>query len=284
MIQTVAKFGGVSVGSVDAVHRVTAIIKANPELRLVVVSAAAGVTNMLTELCRCEPSARQQVINQILKLHSNLANDLGLDIQDKIDRHMTRLCISNGPISMAEIDAILSVGEDLSCLIVHAYLHSQGLSITHLDARDYIITDDNFNQAAPNLEEIRKRVRSMPAGLCIIHGFIGSTIDNRTTTLGREGSDHSAALLAEALKADKLLIYKDVRGIYTGDPKTMPSAQLIPHLSFQQMQEIANAGAKVLHPATLSTCARSRIPITVLSTFEPDKPGTTINTVIEEVC
>jgi aspartate kinase len=175
------------------------------------------------------------------------------------------------------MDSILALGEDLSSLIIHSYLVSQGIKITWLNVRDYIITDDTFGKGVPDLNAILDRAKNLPNGLCITQGFIGSTVDGRTTTLGRGGSDYSAALLAEAIRSDELLIYTDVQGVYTQDPNLVSDAQLLPKLSFQKMAEMANFGAKVLHPATLGPCVRANIPIRVLSTFEPSKLGTYIN-------
>ena len=324
----VAKFGGTSVKTADSIRKVANIVKADENIRVVVVSAVGGVTNFLVDLCSATGSERDRLVKKIKDTHLDLANDLELSIDNKIIATIEKLevCLLtpiipfpassltkapkvleigdlvNTPeipglaasrlarddelsvysamrlgIKLEQIDRILSFGEDLSSLIVHAFFELQNMSSTHIDMRNYLITDDHFGKATPDLKLIAERAKAFPKGLCVTQGFIGSSKDGKTTTLGRGGSDYSAALIAEAIKANELLIYTDVPGVYTMDPNIVPFAHLIEELCFQEMAEMANFGAKILHPATLEPCVRGQIPVRILSTFEPEKEGTYIS-------
>ena len=279
----VAKFGGTSVKTAEAIRQVGKIVATNSEIRVVVTSAVGGVTNLLVSFFDTPENMRALLVQKILDIHLDLAKELGLDIQDSIVQKVTRLNNLLNLNSPEMVDFVLSLGEDLSSMIVCAYLISEGLEVNCVDIRSYLITDEHFGKATPNLAAMKKQIEQFPSGLCVTQGFIGSTPDGRTTTLGRGGSDYSAALLAENLNADELLIYTDVPGVYTMDPNIVQSAQLIPELSFQEMAEMANFGAKILHPATLEPCLRARIPVRILSTFEPDKPGTYITIAARKV-
>jgi aspartate kinase len=273
---TVAKFGGTSVKTASAIRQIGHILTSNPSIRVVVVSAVAGVTNLLVELCKTPKGIRASLIQQIQNIHLDLAQQLNLPIQDQITQTILYLNNIQDFSSPQVMDYALSYGEDLSSLILHAYLASQGLEVTHVDIRNFLTTNDHFGKAIVDLAATKRKMDHFPLGLCVTQGFIGCTSDGQTTTLGRGGSDYSAALLAESLNADELLIYTDVPGVYTMDPRIVPSAHLIPELSFQEMAEMANFGAKILHPATLEPCIRAQIPVRILSTFEPNKPGTLV--------
>ncbi len=192
------------------------------------------------------------------------------EVQSIILNKLSQVQIHN----IQSMDNIITLGEDLSSMIVTAFLQKQGSDVTHIDARLFMVTDDNYGKAAPQPDKIK--TYDFPQSLFVTQGFVGATTDGVTTTLGRGGSDYSAALIAEAMNADELLIYTNVPGIYTSDPNHISSAQLIPELYFQEMAEMANFGAKILHPATLEPCVRSKIPIRILSTCEPEKAGTLV--------
>ena len=245
-------------------------------MRAVVVSAVGGITNILVKLCNSTTSNRNKLIEQIQYTHLNLAQELNLSIDDKIIKSIQRLRKPH-EFTKEQSDNILSLGEDLSSFILHAFLKSQGVDVEFVDIRCHLITDNHFGKATPDLKGIKTCIKSLPKNLFITQGFIGCTEKNKTTTLGRGGSDYSAALLAEALKAKELLIYTDVLGVYTIDPNIIPTAYRIDELNFQEMAEMANFGAKILHPATLEPCVRAQIPVHILSTFEPEKLGTKIN-------
>lgn len=272
----IAKFGGTSVKTASAIRNVANIVAANPNIRIVVVSAVGGITNLLLEFCQAEKEQRMSLIDRIIQIHCDLVNELQLNLDVFILAAVQRLrkVYASTHLDHNLIDDIMSLGEDLSSIIVTAYLNAQGLAAGHLDARRFMLTDDHYGKATPQLSEIR--AYKFPAGLSVTQGFIGSTRNGATTTLGRGGSDYSAALIAEAMDADELLIYTDVPGVYTMDPNQIPEANSISTLTFQEMAEMASFGAKILHPATLEPCVRAKVPIRILSTFEPEKAGTLI--------
>jgi aspartate kinase len=276
--RVVAKFGGTSVKTEAAILRIVKILEKNPDIKFVVVSALGGITNLLIELCNVkDESCRNSIIKDIFNMHLELANALGLSIGERLSHEIQRLhkMCAGGDLNPEMIDNIVSLGEDLSSIIIHAYFVSKGMDAAYIDARDYLITDNNFGKAIPDLDRIKQY--KFPSGLCITQGFIGSTLEKQTTTLGRGGSDYTAALIAEGINADELLIYTDVPGVYTMDPNIIREAKLIPEVSFHEMAEMANFGAKIVHPATLEPCMRGKVPIRVLSSFEFEKPGTVIN-------
>ncbi len=273
----VAKFGGTSVKTAKSIKNVAKIVAANPEIKIVVVSAVGGITNLLVDFCN-HGKERPAITQKILDIHYNLTKELNLDINEEIESLMMRIIKIKDydTLKPKEIDYILSLGEDLSSLIISKYLNLNGIKARYLDARKFLITDHNYGKAIPDLNRIKQF--SFGNELSVTQGFIGATLEGDTTTLGRGGSDYSAALAAEAINAKELLIYTDVPGVYTMDPNVISTAQPIAKLGFQEMAEMANFGAKILHPATLEPCIRAKIPIRILSTFEPEKPGTIINT------
>ncbi len=272
--KVVVKFGGTSVKNAYAIGEVATIVADNINIRAIIVSAVAGVTNLLLAFCKADTQQRQIIAQQILNLHLELSLDLGLSIEDQI-RQKIKTRLTKCTFDKRGIDNILALGEDLSALIVCTYLQSCGINASFIDARSFMITDNHYGKAIPKLESLKAYL--FPEGLFITQGFIGATVDNVTTTLGRGGSDYSASLVAEAINAQELIIYTDVPGVYTTDPKLLPGARLIAELTFQEMAEMASFGAKILHPATLEPCARASIPVKVKSTFEPEKAGTLIS-------
>ncbi len=273
----VAKFGGTSVATPDSIDNVTKIISENKYIKFVVISAVSGVTNLLVQLCQSAPNIRSSIVAKILDIHLELAKKLNLELESQIIQVIKILeqTLDITSLNPQLTDYIVSLGEDLSCLIITEYLNKQGIKARHLDAREFLITDDTYGNAIPNLDKIKSY--KFPKELCITQGFIGATLNRNTTTLGRGGSDYSAALIAEAIKASELLIYTDVPGVCTIDPKICQQAILIPKLNFQEVARMSHLGAKILHPKTIEPCIRSKIPIQIMSTFAPDKAGTYIS-------
>ena len=271
---TVAKFGGTSLKTASAIRGVSEIITRHDSLRAVVVSAVGGVTNLLVEFCKADSLKRDLIKEQILETHLNLIGELQLSLEDEVQSLILKKLSQSQVKDAQSIDDILSLGEDLSSLIISSYLKRQLSGVLHVDARQFMITDDNYGKATPQLDKIK--AYDFPKTLFVTQGFLGATKEGHATTLGRGGSDYSAALIAEALHADELLIYTDVPGVYTSDPNFVSGAHLIPELYFPEMAEMANFGAKILHPATLEPCVRSKVPVRILSTFEPEKSGTLV--------
>lgn len=292
----VMKFGGTSMGSAQAMLQ-SAQISVDRQAKLVVVSAMSGVTNELIELARAAEVQNQVRADEALKLisekHFIAAENLKVsqDVQKQLVQSLQDLKdLSRGiyllqDCSLKAMDQILSFGERLSSLLfsqaIQNIISSQSTHFSEvklLDARQYIKTDGLFGRARPQISEIQKAVQQgialHPNIIYVTQGFIGSTEKNETTTLGRGGSDYTAALFAEALGAHQCEIWTDVAGIATTDPRISTKAQYISEITFQEMSELATFGAKVLHPATLLPAVRKNIPIFVANTFHPEQGGT----------
>jgi aspartate kinase len=288
----VAKFGGTSMGSRDAMLNAARIVLAKPETRVVVVSATSGTTNQLlklTELKVASDLAALQIEQENLsKRHLELAATLGCDAAQIESLHALFKELNSGLANFSRsddqaLDAILSIGERLSSILfVQALRAEKKVDAAVVDARTYLKTDSRFGKAEANTTATRAACESLRTRLkdtreiLVTQGFIGSDLHGRTTTLGRGGSDYSAALFAESLDAKELEIWTDVPGVLTMDPRVVPTARIIPEISFSEAAEMANFGAKVLHPATLWPAVRAAIPVFVGSTFSPEKGGTRI--------
>lgn len=290
----VAKFGGTSVADMAAMRRSAAIVQSNPNIRVVVVSATAGTTNSLVELI-AEVARGGSGEEQILKLedrHLGFFSELPLaPSTESAIKGLTRelreaaqaLRSAHQETDRAQLrDLILSFGERLAAPLFSSVLTAVGVSADYFDVRKVLTTDSNFGRAEPNLSEIARLTQELLAPqigegrVQVTEGFIGLDTGGHTTTLGRGGSDYSAALLAEGLCANVLQIWTDVPGIYTCDPRIVPDARPIERLGFAETAELANFGAKVLHPATLWPAVRSEIKVFVGSSIEPERGGSWI--------
>ncbi len=280
---SVLKFGGSSMKTPASIKQVAKVINNTKNVKIALVSAVGGVTDKLVAF---QEKQDHQLAKELLDIHLSLAISLELpeSAQHHIQREISALENFNGRaiLSNAELDEILSLGERLSSYLLFSFMkQNEGVSkLELLDVRDVLITDEQFGKANPLIDEINARCSNkitMDAHTVYIsQGFIGKTKLGLTTTLGRGGSDYSAALLAEGIKAKHLYIYTDVPGVYSMDPNVVPEARLIARLSFSEMAEMANFGAKILHPATLAPCVRAKIPVTILSTFQPELGGTLV--------
>ncbi|GHB60139.1 aspartokinase [Psychrosphaera saromensis] len=288
----VAKFGGTSVANFEAMSRCAQIILNNPEIRLVVVSASAGVTNLLVKLGNEVLSAneKESVLQQIRNIQNSILNDLGRPVkaQDVISQLIEQLAeIALHPLLITSTklkDELLSFGERMSSVLFAEVINkiSGQASAVAFDGRQVLKTDSSFAKAEPQLEATRKQANSLLKPLLknkvvITQGFIGQDNFGNTTTLGRGGSDYSAALFAEAVDAFALQIWTDVTGIYTTDPRITDKARPIKEISFDEAAEMATFGAKILHPATLIPAIRSGVKVFVGSSLEPDAGGTWIS-------
>lgn len=270
----------------EAMKRAAGIVANDPDKRLIVVSATSGTTNILTQLCTTLPrSEKQALVDEIEEKHDSISRNLKkpelvAGKLSKIVEELRDLC-DHEIVDRREKDAILACGERMSSLLFTEFLNEIEAGAAWFDAREVIRTDETHGSAEPDPKEIRrlseKSLRNLiSAHRVITQGFVGSTHEGITTTLGRGGSDYSAALFAEALDADVLEIWTDVTAIYTTDPRIEPDAQPITELSFDEAAELSVFGAKVLHPATLKPAIRKSIKVYVGSSFDPDKPGTWI--------
>ncbi|KXI28584.1 lysine-sensitive aspartokinase 3 [Paraglaciecola hydrolytica] len=285
----VAKFGGTSVANFAAMQNCANIVKDNANTKVVVVSASAGVTNLLVDIAHTAMTTEQTSakIAQISDIQFAILHALK-DPQEVSDK-LTELLDSLKELALHEEllhrpdlkDALLSHGERLSSLLFSAVLKQNGLSASNFDVRKILRTDSEYGQAAPQLSEIKQAAQclmlpELAKSVLVTQGFIGSDEHGNTTTLGRGGSDFTAALLAEALDAATCEIWTDVIGVYTTDPRITSAAKPLPELSFEEAAEMATFGAKVLHPATMEPALRQNIKVFVGSSKEPEKGGTWI--------
>ena len=289
MSLTVAKFGGTSVADYQAMVRCANIIKQDENCRTAVVSASAGVTNYLVRLSQAEvPGAEQaSIITSISEIQHNITaqlaaeHDLNREIAVLLDELTELAKQQSNHYSLQNADAILSYGEQMSSLIFAEVLRSIGLPGIQFDVRQVMKTNSAYGQANVDIEQLKQASQAvlqplLQEHIVVTQGFIGQDSLGYTTTLGRGGSDYSAALLAEALDATKLAIWTDVEGIFTTDPRITDQARSIPEISFGEAAEMATFGAKILHPATLIPAMRQNIPVFVGSSKEPEKGGTRI--------
>lgn len=272
----------------EAMKRCAQIVGSDPDKKVIVVSATAGTTNLLTEfIAGNEKEVRVEIAGKIRQKHLEICAQLQqgyspnqelITLLDELEQIAGR----NQLMTPMLRDDILSFGERLSSLLFTAVLSEQtGNRVISFDVRQVMRTDNNYGSAEPLIEDIaglteRKLLPLLEKSRVVTQGFIGSDEKGHTTTLGRGGSDYSAALLAEALDADVLEIWTDVSSIYTTDPRIVSSVKPITEISFDEAAELSVFGAKVLHPATMVPAIRKNIRVYVGSSLEPDKPGTWI--------
>ncbi|GJJ81264.1 aspartokinase [Pasteurella canis] len=284
---SIAKFGGTSVANYNAMYASAKIVINDPNTRVVVLSASAGITNLLVSLANGRDLAeRTKLINEVRQIQENILSELKDDsgVRYKIEKLLANIEAlaeaASLATSLALTDELISHGEMMSSLIFVEILRELNTTATWLDIRTVIATDSHFGKAIPQDKKTQQHSDQIlkplidRGELIITQGFIGRDEQGKTTTLGRGGSDYSAALLAEVLNAKDVLIWTDVAGIYTTDPRIVPNAKRIDTMSFCEAAEMATFGAKVLHPATLLPAVRSNIPVYVGSSKAPEAGGT----------
>lgn len=296
----VVKFGGTSVGDADAIRRTAEIVRGRLDRApIVVVSALAGTTNALIAIA--EQGARGQLIGAVRNVqalrerHLQQAESLLGDTAECAEVCSEMSVLFDELASLAEalsvlgdltprsLDTIAATGERLSSVLVAEAFRRFGLPAEHVDAREVMITDDQFTRAEPQPEAIAEASRRVLMPLVragkvpVLGGYIGSTqAAGVTTTLGRGGSDYSASLIGAALRVDAIEIWTDVDGMLTADPRVVDGAQLIERIGFEEASELASFGAKVLHPNTIAPAVMLGIPVVVLNSKRPDGAGTLI--------
>ncbi|GAB4155402.1 MAG: aspartate kinase [Planctomycetota bacterium] len=282
----VLKFGGTSLGNSQRLARAAArVIEHLDDDPIVVVSAVGGVTNLLIRACE-EAAKGRSLYNELLSIHTNILREASLPLHlldDLFESLRTELiAISHAASYNSEIlDSLLAFGERLSSRIFASFLTLSGIDAAAWDAGDVgMLTDRSFGRAKPlkkSVRQISSWAKSLRKGeVPVVTGFIGRTEDGRTTTLGRGGSDYSAAWIAAAVDAKELEIWTDVNGVMTADPRVVPEARSICELAFDEAAEMAFRGAKVLHPNTLQPVRESAIPVRVLNSLVDDDRGTLI--------
>jgi aspartate kinase len=285
----VMKFGGTSVQDAEAIETAVSLIERRiQDHPLVVVSACAGVTNALQGLAQgAGRGGRREAmlgIESLLARHRFIAAELLQTAQESVflslDRHCAELRdLVFGISTLRELtpralDQCMAYGELWSSMLLAEALSERGIDARWQDARDIMITGPEFTQAVPEFSAIEKRCREQlkplldQSAVVVTQGFIGSTVDGRTTTIGRGGSDYSATLFGAALDAAEIQIWTDVDGILTADPSIIPDAGHIAEMSYQEASELAYFGAKVLHPRTILPAIEKNIPVKVLNSKE----------------
>jgi len=297
----VYKFGGASVKTPDAVRNAAKIISQNQSDPLIVVVSAMGkTTNALEKITELFFSGNIKAANvsleELKQYHLDLAHGLfpkkSHIVYNAIERSFYNLYYyiqqPPGRNYNYEYDRIVSSGEMISSIIVSEYLEDQKISNRWYNAKDLIITDTNYRDANVDWLKTEKSVRSkilpyfkknshIPNPVIVTQGFLGGTTQGFVTTLGREGSDYSAAILAYTLKAKEVVIWKDVAGLLNADPKILPNTVLLKNISYQEAIELAYFGATVIHPKTLKPLLRRSIPLKVKSFYNPEQEGSIIN-------
>ncbi len=292
----VMKFGGTSVESQEAITRVVSIVgRFEPRRPIVVVSAMGKTTNKLLEAGRTAAAGRREqalaLVDDLRGQHMThglpLAGSAAAELERYIRTHFEWLeelvkgLSVVGELSPRSTDAIASVGERLSSLVVTFALGAAGVKSQHVDSRRVVMTDNHFTQAQPLFEETYKLLRqtvrpTAEKSVVVMGGFIGSTKDGQTTTLGRGGSDYSASIIGAGVDAEEIQIWTDVDGMLTADPRIISGGHRVKSISFAEAAEMAYFGAKVLHPATVVPAIEKNIPVSILNSRRPEAEGTRI--------
>lgn len=281
------KFGGASVKDAESVKNVAKVLQSQGfEECLLVVSAMGKTTNALEKVVAYyfDEGDYNQEIRIIKQKHIEIAQNL-FEAQhtvfdeislffDDIESFLRR---NKSPNYNFVYDQVVSCGEMISSKILSEYLRSVGYDNDWLDARDYIKTDNTYREGVVNWEETEKNIATLDKKKSFVtQGFIGSDENNFTVTLGREGSDYSAAIFAYGLDAKAMTIWKDVPGVMTGDPRKFDNVSLLSHISYEEAIEMAYYGASVIHPKTLQPLKQKHIPFYVKSFLEPENAGTKV--------
>lgn len=292
----VLKFGGTSVGEVESIRRVAGIVGAERRPRLVVVSALAGVTDALLSLASAGPTVPgdppPRGLDALLRRHIAAAGTirdhaaratLDHELYAIAGRVAATLESARGPLSSRAVDEVAAAGELWSSRLLTAVLRDRGVRAAWVDARQVLRTNSRHGNAAPDLRatgtlaERLVKPRLDSGEVVVVGGFIGSDSVGVTTTLGRGGSDCSAAVFGACLDAEEIQIWTDVDGVLTADPHVVPHARPVPQLSYGEAHDLAISGAKVLHPGTIAPAVERGIPVVVRNSRRPQVPGTVVS-------
>ena len=300
IVMRVFKFGGASVNSVDRIKNVGEILKQFPGEQILVVISAMGKTTNALEKCvqafyNNKKDEALQLFEQVKQQHLTTAKYLlvtgWLSCQEQLNNFFTEAewLLHDKPVRDYDYyyDQVVCIGELLSTAIISAWLNETGIKNIWVDVRDLIRTDDNFRDANIDWEITGEKIqrfqadtftsKSLERQICITQGFIGSTDENESTTLGREGSDYTAAVFASMLNAESLTIWKDVTSVMNADPKQFPNVTPIEELNYNEVIEMAYYGAQVIHPKTIKPIQNRKIPLYVKCFADPSLPGTVIH-------
>jgi aspartate kinase len=294
------KFGGTSVGDADCMRRAAAIVQSAAAKGpvVVVVSAMSGVTNRLIEAARRAETGESDFLP---KLIGDLGTQHGTALRTMVSNASAAIAIDKalkavlaelerllqGTALLSELtprvlDAISGVGERLSAPLLAGAIGQLGVKSVAISATEVIVTDDHHGRAEPLMKQTEKKAEARLRPLLadgvvpVVTGFIGATLDGVPTTIGRGGSDYSATILGAALGANETVIWTDVDGVKTADPRLVPEARTLPEISYNEAAELAYFGAKVLHPNTLRPVTAAGVPVWIRNSFAPERPGTRI--------
>lgn len=292
----VFKFGGASVNGHEKIRNLASILAATPkEPLLIVVSAMGKTTNALEKVAEAFYAGKKEEALQLFRAiklqHLDEAKFLLVKTFNETLARMNDFftevewLLHDKPVQSFDYyyDQIVCVGELLSTTLVAAYLQEDDIACSWIDIRDVVRTDDQFRDANVTIDYTLQQAKATIApvlqqkGMVVTQGFIGCTDENESTTLGREGSDYTAALLANMLEAEAVVIWKDVPGVMNADPKAFPEATLIPELNYKEVIEVTYYGAQVIHPKTIKPLQNKSIPLFVKSFQDPSLPGTVIH-------
>lgn len=282
----VYKFGGASISDAEGIRNLKDIVCRDGNDLIVVISAMGKTTNALEKvvesLMQGDKALAKERLDAILMTHVATAEELGLSteaMEHVLEKGLRDLGNEEAGYD-EQYDQVVSMGELLSTALVYEYLIEQGVDAAWVDMTETLITNDRFREAQPDIvlseRMLRMRMASATHRVTIVQGFIGGMPDGRRTTLGREGSDYTAALVANMLNADSVTIWKDVPGILNADPRLVENTILIPELSYLEAVELAYSGAQVIHPKTIRPLENKNIPLYVKPYFNPDAKGSVI--------
>lgn len=283
----VFKFGGASVKDAAGVRNVASLLQSvGYENTCIIVSAMGKTTNALEEVVKryFEKQDFEKTIHEVKEQHIALATELfdnpaevSNEISQFFDDIVSFLRRNKSPNYSYVYDQVVCCGELISTKIISMYLNSIQINNEWLDVRDYIKTDNTYREGKVNWALTEESIKRLPnTGLFITQGFLGSDPNFFTTTLGREGSDYSAAIFAYCLNADSMTIWKDVPGVLNADPRYFENAELLNHISYEEAIELAYYGASVIHPKTLQPLQQKEIPFFVKSFINPTEAGTEV--------
>lgn len=294
----VMKFGGTSVEDAVAIRNLTEIVKKEiPRKPAVIVSACSGITNQLLQTATlASQGKKEEALNTVAAIesrHKKIVKDLFEgDLQRFLNKHLSSIAeelaaLVNGVVVLGELtnrslDTFASYGERMSSFIIHHYFESQNIKSFWVDARSFMVTNDQFTKASVDFTATEQKLQEIVEpkinnGYVVIsQGFIGSTPNGITSTIGRGGSDYSAAIIGALLNAEDIQIWTDVDGILSSDPSVVKDAKKIKVMSFNEAAELAYFGARVLHPETILPAVKKNIPVRVLNSKNPTSSGTLI--------
>lgn len=291
----ILKFGGTSVANAAAINQVVGIIRrALQKNPVVITSALAHVTNLLLSLSEMRKKREaEKVLNDLQKRHWDVLRSFTPHVRMHIEealgeefaelRTATLKILARSEVTKKDLDLLASFGERFSSWLLTGALLNQQILAERVDSRELIVTDSTFGSAEVDFKKTRKNFAAKILPLLrrgiipVITGFIGRDTEGNTTTLGRGGSDYSAAIAAVCFNASEIQIWKDIPGFMTADPRVVKTARMIPRLSFREAAELSYFGAKLLHPKTIYPAVQKNIPVRILNTFQPKDPGTLIN-------